>query len=39
LGNPLEGDPRIIAGEIGAVTIGLLYELIQNSKFEHLRTI
>lgn len=33
LGNPLEGDDRIISGESGAVTTGLVYELLSNPKF------
>ena len=28
LGNPLSGDERIVSGESGAVTAGLLYELM-----------
>jgi diaminopropionate ammonia-lyase len=33
LGNPLEGDDRVISGESGAVTTGLVYELLNNSMF------
>jgi len=33
LGNPLEGDERIISGESGAVTTGLVYELLNNPMF------
>ena len=36
LGNPLKGDDRIISGESGAVTTGLVYELLSNSIFEGL---
>jgi diaminopropionate ammonia-lyase len=36
LGNPLQGDDRIISGESGAVTTGLVYELLSNSMFEGL---
>lgn len=36
LGNPLKGDDRIISGESGAVTTGLVYELLSNSMFEGL---
>ncbi len=30
LGNPLRGDNRIISGESGAVTLGLLYEILKS---------
>lgn len=36
LGNPLEGDDRVISGESGAVTTGLVYELLNNSTFNEL---
>jgi diaminopropionate ammonia-lyase len=36
LGNPLEGDDSIISGESGAVTTGLVYELLNNSMFNEL---
>lgn len=36
LGNPLEGDDRAISGESGAVTTGLVYELLNNSMFHGL---
>ncbi len=36
LGNPLEGDDRVISGESGAVTTGLLYELLNNPMFNEL---
>jgi diaminopropionate ammonia-lyase len=36
LGNPLEGDERAISGESGAVTSGLVYELLNNSIFHEL---
>ena len=36
LGNPLEGDDRVISGESGAVTTGLVYELLHNSMFHDL---
>jgi len=32
LGNPLAGDPAIISGESGAVTLGLVYELLSNQQ-------
>ena len=36
LGNPLEGDDRVISGESGAVTTGLVYELLNNSTYNEL---
>ncbi len=36
LGNPLEGDDRVISGESGAVTTGLIYELLNNPTFNEL---
>jgi diaminopropionate ammonia-lyase len=33
LGNPLIGDDRIVSGESGAVTLGLVYELMRNPSF------
>lgn len=36
LGNPLEGDKRVISGESGAVTTGLIYELLNNPMFNEL---
>ncbi len=36
LGNPLEGDDRVISGESGAVTTGLVYELLNNPMFNEL---
>ena len=37
LGNPIEGDERVISGESGAVTTGLVYEILRNSKFIELK--
>jgi diaminopropionate ammonia-lyase len=37
LGNPLPGDPRIISGESGAVTLGALFEIMTDSAFEKIR--
>ncbi|WP_444658078.1 diaminopropionate ammonia-lyase [Caproiciproducens sp. R2] len=37
LGNPLPGDTRIISGESGASTLGLVAELMQNSSLGWLR--
>jgi len=33
LGNPLAGDQAIISGESGAVTLGVVYELLSNKQF------
>lgn len=33
LGNPLAGDPQIISGESGAVTLGIIYELMTKDKY------
>jgi diaminopropionate ammonia-lyase len=32
LGNPLKGDPAIVSGESGAVTLGLVYEILSDGK-------
>ena len=37
LGNPMEGDPRIISGESGASTTGLIYELMSRPSLAGLR--
>ena len=37
LANPLENDPRVISGESGASTTGLVCELMEDSAFETLR--
>lgn len=37
LGNPLETDERIVSGEAGAVTAGLLYALLTDSKYKSLK--
>jgi diaminopropionate ammonia-lyase len=37
LGNPIHGDARVISGESGAVTTGLVYELLKNPRFNGLR--
>lgn len=37
LGNPLVGDDRIVSGESGAVTLGLVYELMRNPSFVALK--
>ena len=31
LGNPLQGDPKVVSGESGAVTLGLLYKLCSDA--------
>jgi len=33
LGNPLEGDQRIVSGESGAVTLGALFDILSNREF------
>ena len=38
LGNPLNGDPRVISGESGASTTGLVAELMQNDSLDWLRS-
>jgi diaminopropionate ammonia-lyase len=37
LGNPLSGDSRIVSGESGAVTTGILVELLRNEKMKEAR--
>lgn len=37
LGNPLKGDNQVISGESGAVTAGLLYELMTNDEYKELK--
>ena len=37
LGNPLEGDERVISGESGAVTLGLVYEMLTRRELSPLR--
>ncbi|OZV11088.1 diaminopropionate ammonia-lyase [Tissierella sp. P1] len=37
LGNPLKEDPYIISGESGAVTTGLLVEIMKNDDYKQLR--
>lgn len=37
LGNPLDGDRRVISGESGAVTTGLLYEIMTNLEYKELK--
>lgn len=37
LGNPLEGDPRVISGESGAATLGFVAEVMQNESLGWLR--
>jgi diaminopropionate ammonia-lyase len=37
LSSPLQGDPRIISGESGAVTTGLLYEIMTKEVYQDLR--
>jgi diaminopropionate ammonia-lyase len=37
LGAPLEGDPRVISGESGAVTAGLAFTLLRSDRYRDLR--
>lgn len=37
LGNPLQGDERIISGESGAVTTGILYSLFKDKSLKELK--
>lgn len=37
LGNPLRNDPHVISGESGAVTTGLLVEIMENDEYKELR--
>ena len=37
LGNPMTGDNKVISGESGAVTLGLVYELMTNPEYKELK--
>lgn len=37
LGSPLKNDPHVISGESGAVTTGLLVEIMKNDEYKELR--
>lgn len=37
LGNPLKGDEKVISGESGAVTTGLVYEIMTNPEYKELK--
>ncbi|WP_288221375.1 diaminopropionate ammonia-lyase [uncultured Clostridium sp.] len=37
LGNPMTGDDKVISGESGAVTLGLVYELMINPEYKDLK--
>jgi diaminopropionate ammonia-lyase len=37
LGNPMQGDPRVISGESGAATMGFVAEVLQNESLNELR--
>lgn len=37
LGNPLKGDDHVISGESGAVTAGLLYEVMTNPEYAQMK--
>ena len=38
LGNPLPGDQKVVSGESGAATLGLVAEVLQNKELEWLKT-
>lgn len=37
MGNPIEGDKKIISGESGAVTVGLIAEILENKDLQWLK--
>lgn len=37
LGNPVKGDNKVVSGESGAVTLGLLYEIMTNAEYKDLK--
>ncbi|MGL5949968.1 MAG: pyridoxal-phosphate dependent enzyme, partial [Cetobacterium sp.] len=37
LGNPIKGDTKVVSGESGAVTLGLLYEIMKNEEYSDLK--
>lgn len=37
LGNPVQGDPRVISGESGAAAFGCVAEIMRNPKYEDIR--
>lgn len=37
LGNPIKDDTKIVSGESGAVTLGLLYEIMTNDNYRELK--
>ncbi len=39
LGNPVKGDKPLISGESGAVTLGLLYEVVKNPDYQDLKKV
>ncbi len=39
LGNPLAGDQRVISGESGAVTVGLLYDFFKDRNYHAVRDV
>ena len=39
LGNPIEGDNRVVSGESGAVTTGAVYEIMRNPELSELRKL
>lgn len=37
LGNPLAGDPKVVSGESGAVTLGLLHSILSDPEYRHIK--
>lgn len=37
LGNPMKGDTKVVSGESGAVTLGLIYEIMTNTEYKELK--
>lgn len=37
LGNPLAGDDRVVSGESGAVTLGLLHSILNEPEYRHIK--
>ncbi len=37
LGNPLQGDKKVVSGESGAVTTGILYSILKNENLKELK--
>ena len=37
LGNPMKDDTKVVSGESGAVTLGLIYEIMTNPEYKELK--